>query len=412
MSKNYYDLLELNKNATTEEIKKGYKKLALKYHPDRNTENKEQNEIKFKEITEAYNVLSDEKKRKDYDYFGLTENNTFDSTINIDPLNDILSNMFNFNDANLDDILNGSNINPKVFVNMNEIPINTFNTNSDMFNNITNMMDDILFNTTKFNKTSSTQSNNYHNTTDNKKQHNKEYDLLDLKVNLDDIMNCKKKNIKYDIKDICNYCNGSCAVEPTDLIQCLYCKGTNNNCTSCNGSGNIFKTNRRCSYCNEGLIKKNMEINIAIPKSVPNNHIFIIKNKGSYNKKTNSYNDIKLKIVYNLEKNIKIKENNIIVKVDIKLSELFCGFKKSIKISNNIIEISMDKYFNPSEPIIYKNKGLVNYKSHNKDNKDNKDNIGDLILNFNVIYPKSDNKTIHKYKDVFIKIFSKDKEIN
>ena len=152
-----------------------------------------------------------------------------------------------------------------------------------------------------------------------------------------------------------------------------------------------------------------MEINIAIPKSVPNNHIFIIKNKGSYNKKTNNYNDIKLKIVYNLEKNIKIKENNIIVKVDIKLSELFCGFKKSIKISNNIIEISMDKYFNPSEPIIYKNKGLVNYKSHNKDNKDN---IGDLILNFNVIYPKSDNKTIHKYKDVFIKIFSKDKEIN
>ena len=64
MSKNYYDLLELNKNATTEEIKKGYKKLALKYHPDRNTENKEQNEIKFKEITEAYNVLSDEKKEK------------------------------------------------------------------------------------------------------------------------------------------------------------------------------------------------------------------------------------------------------------------------------------------------------------------------------------------------------------
>ena len=64
MSKNYYDLLELNKNATTEEIKKGYKKLALKYHPDRNTENKEQNEIKFKEITEAYNVLSDEKKKR------------------------------------------------------------------------------------------------------------------------------------------------------------------------------------------------------------------------------------------------------------------------------------------------------------------------------------------------------------
>ena len=62
MSKNYYELLELNKNATSEEIKKSYKKLALKYHPDRNSDNKEENEKKFKDITEAYNVLSDEQK--------------------------------------------------------------------------------------------------------------------------------------------------------------------------------------------------------------------------------------------------------------------------------------------------------------------------------------------------------------
>jgi len=66
----YYKLLGVDKNASDEEIKKSYRKMAMKYHPDRNKDNPEQAEAKFKQIKEAYEILSDAKKRAAYDQFG------------------------------------------------------------------------------------------------------------------------------------------------------------------------------------------------------------------------------------------------------------------------------------------------------------------------------------------------------
>ncbi len=71
MAKSYYDTLGVSKEASAEEIKKAYRKLALKYHPDKNPGDKKAEET-FKEITEAYAVLSDAEKRKQYDQFGST----------------------------------------------------------------------------------------------------------------------------------------------------------------------------------------------------------------------------------------------------------------------------------------------------------------------------------------------------
>lgn len=68
MSKDFYSILWVSKTATQDEIKKAYRKLAMKYHPDRNKWDK-QAEEKFKEIWQAYDVLSDEQKRKQYDMF-------------------------------------------------------------------------------------------------------------------------------------------------------------------------------------------------------------------------------------------------------------------------------------------------------------------------------------------------------
>ncbi|MEN6375988.1 MAG: DnaJ C-terminal domain-containing protein [Smithella sp.] len=70
MAEDYYNILGVNKKATADEIKKAYRKLAVKWHPDKNPTNKAAAEEKFKKISEAYAVLSDEEKRKNYDNFG------------------------------------------------------------------------------------------------------------------------------------------------------------------------------------------------------------------------------------------------------------------------------------------------------------------------------------------------------
>lgn len=70
MTADYYDILEVAKTASKEDIKKSYRKLALKWHPDKNPDNQETATKKFKEISEAYEVLSDEKKRRMYDQYG------------------------------------------------------------------------------------------------------------------------------------------------------------------------------------------------------------------------------------------------------------------------------------------------------------------------------------------------------
>jgi len=92
MSINYYDVLNINKNASQDEIKKAYYKLALQYHPDKNKDKNAEN--KFKEIGEAYEVLSDENKRRNYDNNNLNIN-TFINPHDI--FNQVFKHSFNIN---------------------------------------------------------------------------------------------------------------------------------------------------------------------------------------------------------------------------------------------------------------------------------------------------------------------------
>mmetsp|Transcript_21446 Transcript_21446/g.24295 ORF Transcript_21446/g.24295 Transcript_21446/m.24295 type:complete len:190 (-) Transcript_21446:288-857(-) len=75
--KSLYDVLDVSDDAAPEEIRSAYKKLALKWHPDKNKEHPEAKE-RFQEVSEAYAILSDAKKRQNYDQFGITDDEDFD----------------------------------------------------------------------------------------------------------------------------------------------------------------------------------------------------------------------------------------------------------------------------------------------------------------------------------------------
>ena len=100
-SRDYYDVLGVPRNATDQEIKSAYRKLALKYHPDRNPGDKEAEE-KFKEAAEAYTILQDPEKRRRYDAYGHAGVGSaapgFDPTIFAD-FGDILGDFFGFGDV-------------------------------------------------------------------------------------------------------------------------------------------------------------------------------------------------------------------------------------------------------------------------------------------------------------------------
>jgi len=219
--KDYYKILGVDRNATEEEIKKAYRKLALKYHPDRNPNNKEAEE-KFKEINEAYACLSDPEKRANYDRFGTPEG-----------LNSEAAGFGSFSYAF-----------------------------SDIFEDI---FGDFFGTFTGYKK---------------RNRPTKGADLrYDLTITLEEAVKGSEKEIKVPRWVNCDICGGTGIKPGAKTIICPECNGTgyirfqqgffsvSRTCSRCGGTGTYITV--PCNKCKgEGKIRKYKDISVKIPAGV------------------------------------------------------------------------------------------------------------------------------------------------
>jgi DnaJ-class molecular chaperone len=257
MNKDYYNILNLNKFSTNEEIKKSYKKLALKYHPDKNQDNEECKNI-FQEITEAYSVLSDEDKRKKYDMFGVEDNDLCFSEDPFKMFNQIFKdhlnqfkNMHYENNFDIGDVINelsGVNIGnifdiPKVHVQVHSI--NKGN------NNIKDILEDF--------------KNNAKNNEKNKLIEEIIDDIIiHVDVDIKEIYNKRKRKIQYEKK---KFKKGKIVKKKINLDINLYDKEI---ILKGNGNETENKKGDVCIYlhCNDKLFTRINEYDIYYQKEI------------------------------------------------------------------------------------------------------------------------------------------------
>lgn len=351
-SKNYYDVLGVPKTATAAEIKSAFRKLAKKYHPDLNKEPGA--EEKFKEIGEAYAVLSDEQKRKQYDQFGheAYTNGASQGGFGGNPFGGGFS---------ADDI------------------------------DLSSIFDD-LFGGGMFGGNSRRSSSN---------RPSKGRDSL-VKVNLtfeEAVFGCKK-TINLDLDTECEECHGKGG---SGEETCSTCKGrgrvvtqqrtmfgvfqSESTCPECNGKGRTFKNT--CKKCNgKGHVIKNKEITITVPEGVDNGHQLRISGKGAAGYNGGPNGDIYIEFIVKKHDLFERKDNDIYIDVPITITEACLGCKKEIPTLTGSVVIDIDAGSQSGDQLRLRGKGV-------KDPMGKK--TGDMYVVLNVVIPT---KLDRKQKDL------------
>jgi chaperone protein DnaJ len=352
MGKDYYKLLGVDKSVNDKELKKAYKKLAMKYHPDRNNDNNA--EEKFKEISKAYKVLSDPKQRDIYDKYG----------------EDGLNNHGGFNPNDFfNDIFGGMG---SPFSNMNT-PFN----NTDRFFG------------------------------GNSKQNVRNSIKKNIELTLEEAYNGCSKIIEMDINIKCVSCNATGTTDTSKSFDCNTCNGTGtikkvqqlgpfqiaqqiHQCSKCNGEGTIpIPNNLKCKTCNGNkTVSKVKKFNVKVPPGIQDNNIIINEKSGNYDIKSKLNADIHFVFIINNTSNFKREGANLIYYKDISLGSALCGIDFAIKhVNGELINVKYSNIIKPNDSLSCTGYGMPIMKDNVYSN--NKLLYGDLIIRFNIKYPNS-----------------------
>lgn len=243
MPRDYYEVLGVDRTATPDDIKKAYRSLAKRYHPDVSTEAKEVAEAKFKEISEAYEILSDPKKRNLYDQYG----------------HEGIKQQFGEGGFSWSDFTHADDI-------------------SDIFGDLFGSMFGGNHSYKNRNSMSQGESLRY-----------------DLEISLRDVLAGKKVNLDVPHSVICDLCKGT-GGKDGKVITCQTCNGsgqvqsvrrspfgnmvTVSDCPDCHGRG--ITSIERCSHCHgSGRITKEAHISLSIPKGVEEGMRLRVSNGGN-----------------------------------------------------------------------------------------------------------------------------------
>lgn len=314
--KDYYQILELKKGASRDEVKKAFRKLAAKYHPDKKTGD----EKKYKEITEAYAVLGDEKKKAEYDTYGQSFNGAGGG-----------------GGFNWQDFQQGGGFNGQGF----EFDLN------DIFENF-----------------------GFGGGGRARQQRGRDISI-DINLTFEESIFGVTRKVLITKNNQCDECNGSGAKKGTSMDNCSTCNGngkiqearqtimgsftTVRECNTCNGTGKVPK--ERCPHCaGNGVKRTEEEISIKVPAGIQNGEVIRMTGRGEAIP-NGQPGDLYIKVHVEQHATITREGSTLYKKLPIKLTDALLGATYSVETLDGAVDIKIPEGITHGELIRIKGKG-------------------------------------------------------
>ncbi len=342
--RDYYEVLEVSKNASPEEIKKAYRKKAIQFHPDKNPGNKEAEE-KFKEAAEAYEVLSSPEKKQRYDQFGHAG------------VGGAAGGGFGGGFSDIEDI---------------------FSSFGDIFGGHFG----------GFGGFGSSRSGGG-------RRVSRGSDLrVKVKLTLSEIINGTEKKIKVKKYVPCQHCNGTGAKNGSSYSTCGTCGGTGqvtriqntmlgrmqttSVCPTCHGEGKIITD--KCQYCGgEGVVRDEEVISIKIPAGVGEGMQLNVSGKGNAGRRGGINGDLLVVITEEEHPELVRDGNNLIYNLFLSFPEITLGKTAEIPTVDGKVKVKIEPGTQPEKILRLRGKGIPDVNGYGR---------GDLLVRVHVWIPK------------------------